>query len=195
MHVCRRRQRRQRRRMLEQRDQAPHDQQHHHDRGDLHDLHGAFAGFVNALGVLPPEVEGHENGEGCGEGVIRDRNLVAEMVEGVGQQAGKIQTGGDGAYRAGEDVIEEQSGDREFGQLSAHRFFHHAIDAAAHEHRTRLDVDGADRVAEQHHRQHEPRSALADDFLCVAPNVVRRRRQVGQYDCRRPPERDERQHH
>jgi hypothetical protein len=40
------------------RDGAPDDQQHHHDGGDHHDLQRFLAGFVDALDVLPPEIQG-----------------------------------------------------------------------------------------------------------------------------------------
>src|SRR5690242_4095142 len=97
---------------LQDRNQAPHDQHHDHHGGDLHDLHGALAGLVNALDVLPPEVDGHENGDHGGEQVVGHREvLVAEVVNSVGDEAGQILAGGDGADRAGENVVEEQGGD------------------------------------------------------------------------------------
>ena len=129
-----------------------------------------------------------------GEGVIRNRDVVADVVEGVGEQSGKVQAGGHSADGAGQDVVEQQRRDGELSQLAAHGLLDHAIDAAANEHRAGFDVDGADGIAEQHDRQHEPGSALADNLLGVAADVVRRRREVGENDGRRPPERDERQH-
>ena len=45
---------------------APHDQDHHHNGGGLHDDHGLLAGFRYALDVVPPEIDGDDDGEGSG---------------------------------------------------------------------------------------------------------------------------------
>src|SRR5712692_7463463 len=42
---------------------APGDENHDHDSRDLHDAHGLLAGFVDALDVVPPEINGDENSE------------------------------------------------------------------------------------------------------------------------------------
>ena len=101
--------------------QAPGNQDYHHHGGDLHDLQGAFAGFVNALGVLPPEIEGHQDGKDGGERVLRNVDVVAEVMEGVGQEPRRVLPGGHGADRAGQDVIEQQGRNRKLGQGPAHR--------------------------------------------------------------------------
>ena len=50
-------------RVHDQGDHAPHDQDDDHDGRDLHDAQCLFAGFVYALGVLPPEEPGHQHCE------------------------------------------------------------------------------------------------------------------------------------
>ena len=184
-------------RVFAMRDQAPDDQHHHHHGGDLHDLQRPLAGFVHALDVLPPEIDGHHDGKDRGRtrssGPCERR--MAEVVESVGQEAREVLSGGDRADRAGQDVVEQQRRDRELGQRAAHRLLDHAVHAAAHEHGAGLDVEGAHRVAEEHDRQHEPGRALADDLFGVAAHVVGRRRQIAQHDGRSPPEGDEGQHH
>ena len=47
--------------------EAPDDQENHHYGGDLHDAQRLFAGLVDALGILPPKVRGHDDSEGRGE--------------------------------------------------------------------------------------------------------------------------------
>jgi hypothetical protein len=42
---------------FEQGEKRPAEQHHHHDGGDLHDPESLFAGLLDALDVLPPEVE------------------------------------------------------------------------------------------------------------------------------------------
>src|ERR1022692_1677264 len=104
--------RRQVRTGLGQRNQAPDNQQHHHHRGDLHDLQGAFAGFVNALGILPPEIKGNHDGEKRRKSVARNVNVATEMMEGIGQKPCQILACRHRADRSGEHVIEEQSRNR-----------------------------------------------------------------------------------
>ena len=78
--------RRQVRTRFGQRNQAPDNQHHHHHRGDLHDLQGAFTGFVNALRVLPPKIKGDHDGEKRRKGVVRNVNVVTQMMKGIGQK-------------------------------------------------------------------------------------------------------------
>src|ERR1700733_9206200 len=48
--------------------EAPEQENDHHDGGGLHNLQGFIAGFVDALDVLPPEINGGEDGDaGRGE--------------------------------------------------------------------------------------------------------------------------------
>ena len=117
------------------------------------------------------------------------------MVERVGEKTREVLARGHRADRAGQDVVEQQRRYRELGQRTAHGLLHHAVHAAAHEHRAGLDVYRPHRVAEKHHGQHEPRRTLADHLLRIAANIVGRRRQVGEHDRGGPPEGDERQHH
>ena len=58
----------------------------------------------------------------------------------------------------GEDVIEHQRADAEFGEGAAERFFDDAINAATREHGTAFDVDGAYGEAEEHDAEDEPGS-------------------------------------
>ena len=127
---------------------------------------------MNPLDVLPPEVEGHCDGESRREAVVRDDDVVAEVMEGVGEQARSVEAGRHGADGSGQDVVEKERRDGQLGQLAAHGLLDHAIDAAADEHRAGLDVNGTYRVAEQHDRQHEPGSAFADDLLGIAADVI-----------------------
>ena len=67
MKIARMRQRRQRRMAHDDRVGAPDDQHDHHHGDQLHDVQGFFAGFGNALGVFPPEVNGDDNGKAGGD--------------------------------------------------------------------------------------------------------------------------------
>ena len=180
---------------LEDGDQAPHDQDDHHDGGDPHDEHRLFAALVDALQVLPPEVQHDQDGASGGEVVLVKANGVAEVAAQFFDESGEVLASGDGADRPCQHVIEQQRRDRELGQRGAHGLFHHAVHAAAHEHAAALDVHGAHRVAEQHDRQNEPRRALANHVLGIAAHVVGGGGQVGEHDRRCPPEGDEGQHH
>src|SRR5439155_25075730 len=42
---------------------TPDNEHHHHDGDQLHDLQSFFAGFGNALGVLPPLIDSESNGK------------------------------------------------------------------------------------------------------------------------------------
>src|SRR5437764_430967 len=77
-----------------------------------------------------------------------------------------------GADGAGQDVIEKQGRDRKLGERAAHRLLDYAIDATAGKHAARLDIERAHSIAEQHDREDEPGSALADDFLGIASGVI-----------------------
>src|ERR1019366_920368 len=149
------------------------------------------AGFVNALEVLPPEVNDHHYRKGGGERIVRNVNVVTEMMEGVGKKSSNVLACGYRADGAGENVVEQERGNRQLGQSPAHGLFDHPVDTPANEHRARLDVDGPNRVAEKHDRKHEPGSAFADDLLGVAAHVVRRRSKVGEHNGCGPPERNE----
>src|ERR1051325_3627979 len=96
---------------------------------------------------------------------------------------------------ARENVIKKKSRYRELSQRATHRLFDDAVNAAASEHAAGLDIKSPHRIAEQHDRQNEPGSALADDLLSVAAGVIRGGCQVRQDDGSSPPERDKGQHH
>ena len=63
MQIGRNRQRRQLCMIMERGDESPRQQQHHHHRGDLHDVQRFIGGLLDALGVLPPVVDGHRGGK------------------------------------------------------------------------------------------------------------------------------------
>src|SRR5271163_2031165 len=76
MNIARRGKRGQRGMAVESGVNAPADEDDHHDGDELHDVEGFFAGFRNAFGVFPPEVDGDGNGEAGGDpgdGIFRKR--------------------------------------------------------------------------------------------------------------------------
>ncbi len=97
------------------------------------------------------------------------------------------------ADRPGQDVIKHQRRDAELGKRSAHRFFDHAIDPAAHEHAAALHVDGAHGVRKQHYAEDEPRRGLADVAFRFAACIIGRRSEIVEDDRRGTPERNEAQ--
>ena len=103
---------------------------------------------------------------------------MAKIAGNIFYKTGQVLSGGNRADGAGQNVVKEQRGDRELGQRAAHGLLDHPVDAATHEHAAGLDVQSPNRVAEQHYRQDEPRSTLADDFLSITSGIVRRGRQV-----------------
>ena len=107
---------------------------------------------------------------------------------------GQILSCGDAADWPGKDVVEHQCGNRELGQGAAQGFLDHAVHAAAHEHTAALDVDRANRIAEQHDGEDEPGSGLADEVLCFTARVIRRGSQVVQDDRGGTPVGNEGQH-
>src|SRR5580704_1821304 len=177
------------------RNRAPDEQDHHHHGGDDHDLKRLLAGFVHALGILSPEIDHDNDGEAGGEVVVRKVERAVHVHAHVLDKACEVLTGGDGADGAGEHVVEKQGGDGKLGEASTHGFFDHAVDSAADEHAARFDIERPHAVAEQHHRENEPGSALTDDLFGVAAGVVSGRCEVGEDDGGCPPERDEGQHH
>ncbi len=177
------------------RDGAPDQQNHHHDGGDHHDLQRFLAGLVHALGILPPEIEHHDYGQAGGEVIVGKMQRAVHVHAHVFDEAREILACGDGADRAGQHVIEEQGRDGELGQSAAHGLFDYAVNAAAHEHAARFDIERAHGITEQHDRENEPGSALADDFFGVAAGVVSGGCEVGENDGGGAPEGDEGQHH
>ena len=150
---------------------------------------------MNALDVLPPEVNHHYHGKSGGERIVGNVNVVAQVVEGVVEKSGDVLAGRYRADGAGEDVVEQKGGNRQLGQGPTHGLLDYTVDAPADEHGARLDVDGPDRVAEKHDSENEPGSAFADHFFRVTAHVVRRRGEVGQDNGCGPPEGNESQHH
>ena len=195
--------------LLHQGKGRPAQQDDHHHRGDLHYPQRLLAGFLNALGVLPPEVYGHDQGKyDRGPVDVEVRRPVKHVVhgprdpavglgrgEGVVDQSGDVLSRRNARNRAGQDVIKHQSGNADLGQGPAQRLFDHAVNAAADEHGAALHVNRPHGEGEQHHRHDEPGRRLPDGLLGDAGGIEGGRPQVVQHDGRRPPVGDERQHH
>ncbi len=188
---------------------APDQQNDHHHRGDLHDPQRLVARLLDALDVLPPVIDRDRGGKdrrgvihvelnGMACGVHQRRRQPVAMVghhQQLVHQAGDVLAGGHAGDRAGEDVVEHQRRDAELGEAAAQRFLHHAVHAAAREHRAALDVDRAHGKAEQHDAENEPRRSRSHRLLGNAAGVKGRRAQVIENDGGRAPEGDEREHH
>ena len=71
----------------------------------------------------------------------------------------------------GQNVIEHQRGDAEFGEGAAQGLLHHAVNAAAGKHRTALDVNRAHGEAEQHDAENEPGRGGANCLLGDAAGI------------------------
>ena len=174
--------------------EAPTDQQHHHDGGELHDAQRFVARLGNALDVLPPEIDGDENGEKCSRGTVvqdeRDMRVGQQFID----HAGEILARGDAADGPCENVIEHQRRNRELREGAAEGFLNHAVNAATHEHAAALDVNRAHAIAENHHGQDEPRGGLADEALRLAAGVICGRSEIVEHNRGRAPEGNEGEH-
>ncbi len=160
---------------------TPADQDHHHHGDQLHDVESFFARFGNALGVFPPEVNRDDDREGCrdtADGVLGKRAAQMEVDRKLAHQSGEILARGDAADRAGEDVVEHQRRNAEFGERAAEGLFDRAINAPADEHAAALDVHRAHGVRENHDCQDEPRSGLADEAFGLTTRVISGRGQI-----------------
>src|SRR5579864_8316698 len=152
----------------EQRVNAPTDQEHRHDGGELHNPDSLFAGLLNPLDVLPPEIERHTDGESCSRGVRSENDMRVKMMSPVKifqylvKKSSQILSSGYAAYRAGENVVEHERGDGELGQGRAHGLLDHAVHAAPDEHAAALEIHLRDGVSEEHHSQDEPGSGRPD---------------------------------
>src|SRR5580700_2890898 len=71
-------------------DGAPDNQDHDHNRGDDHDLQSFFAGLVDALYVLPPEIKNDENGKGSGEVVLGKNERVMRVPANIVDKPAQI---------------------------------------------------------------------------------------------------------
>ena len=103
-------------------------------------------------------------------------------------QADQVLTGGNAANGAGQDVVEHQRRNTEFGQRAAHGGFDHAVDAAAHEHAAAFDVNGPHRIGKQHDAEDEPRGGFADVAFRFATGVIGRGSQIVEHDGCGTPE-------
>src|SRR5581483_3261798 len=115
-------------------DGAPNQESHDHDGGDLHNAKRLAAGLVDALDVVPPEIEGN------GDAEDRGKQIGADGVADVGhpgdfiEQVSEILAGANHADGAGKNVIEDEGGDREPRHEMIHSVAHDDIHAAAHKH-------------------------------------------------------------
>ena len=119
--------------------------------------------------------------------------VPGDEIEHVAEQADEILPGGDGADRPGQDVIEHQRADGEFGEPAADGALDDFVNAAAGEHRAAFHVHGGDRIAEEHDAEDEPGRGLADGLLADAADVIGGAGQIAEDDGGGPPEADERQ--
>ena len=97
---------------------TPDNEHHHHDGDQLHDLQSFFAGFGNALGVLPPEIESDSNGKTRGNKADcsgSQRAAQVKILQEFISQSREIPAGGDAADRTRKDVVKHQRGNAEFG--------------------------------------------------------------------------------
>ena len=172
---------------------APGDEDNDHNGRDLHDPHGFLAGFVDALDVVPPEINGAEDGEKRGAEIGADVETEMNEVCGFIEKADDVLPGGHAADRTGQNVVEHQGGNAEFGDRAAHGFFDDAINAATDEHAAAFDVDRADRVRKQHDAEDEPRSGLADVAFGLTTGIVSGGSQIVENDSSRAPKGDERE--
>ena len=92
---------------MENGDCAPDNQNHHHHRSDGHDLQGLAAGLVDALGILPPEEDNHDNRHTGRKVIVGELQWVVHILPNILDEARKVLSGGDGADRAGKDVVEK----------------------------------------------------------------------------------------
>ena len=190
--------------MEEQGEHAPTDDGDAHDGGELHDFHGFVGAFPDADDVGPPEVDSDADGDdhaeridglGAGGGIEDDGMFpaLADQGEQVADEPDQVLAGGDGADGAGEDVIEHEGGDGEFGEAAAHGFFDDFIHAATGEHGAAFHVHRADGVGKEHDAEDEPGGGLADGLLADAADVVGGGGQVAEHDGGGAPEADEHQ--
>src|ERR1019366_3069928 len=108
-----------------------------------------FAGLMDTLDVLPPEIKTDHDREQRRERVVGNVDVVPEVMESIGKKACEVLASRHCADWPGEHVIEQQRGNRQLGQLSAHGLLDYAIDAAANEHGTGFDIQRPHRIAEQ----------------------------------------------
>ena len=169
--VFRDRQRRQWRCVVNDRVEGPAHQYHHHHRGDLHYAERLVTGLFNPLDVFPPVITGHQQGKGGGRVIFIDMRCMPlehgvhgarDPAVGVGggkqfiDQAGNVLAGRNAGNGAGENIVEHQRGDAEFGEGAAQCFFHHAIHAAAGEHGAAFHVNRAHGEGKEHDAENEP---------------------------------------
>ena len=192
LYVLRYRQRRKLHVSLEQQgDGAPDEEGDHHDRGDLHDAQRLAAGFMDTADVTAPEVGRNQHSETGGEEVGRNAWGNVAGLRKLVEQVSEVKSRADHADGSGENVVEDQRRNREPGHEVPHGVAHHDVHSAAHEHAARFQVHRADREAEQHHREDEPRRALTDGVLGDAAGIKRGRCQIAEHHCGGAPERDE----
>ena len=188
---------------------APDKQNHHHHRGNLHHPQCLVARLLDSLDVLPPVVDRHQRAQqrrgvvhveldGLAARVHQRRRQPVRLVGHIHQlvdQTGDVLAGRHARDRPGKNVIEHQRRHAELGESASQGLLHHAVNAAAREHRAALDVHRAHREAEQHDAEDEPGRSRSHRLLGDAAGVEGRGTQVIENDSRRAPEGDEGEHH
>src|SRR2546423_1447023 len=98
----------------------------------------------------------------------------------------------DDADWTSQDIVENESGDREPRRKWTHAVTNHNINAAANEHPAALHVHGANREAKEHHADYVPRCRFSNRSLGNTPGVEHRGREIAQNDRGASPIADER---
>ena len=98
-------------------------------------------------------------------------NTGLEQVPDLIQKMAEVQATADSRYRAGQDVVEDECGNREPRHERSHRIPYDHIDAAAHVHAATLHVHGANGETEEHDTENEPGGASSNCLLGNTPSV------------------------
>ncbi len=193
---------------MKHRKHTPNKQNHNHHGRDLHHLQCLVARLFDALGVLPPEVDGDQSCNRSRGAIhrklagrpIRMHRQPAHPVMRHAQphqlvhQSDDVLPGRHPGDRPRQNVVEHQRRDAELGERPAQRLLDDPVDAAARKHAAAFDIDRSHREAEQHHAQDEPRRGLAHGLFGDAARIEGRGPKVVQHNRRRSPERNEGEH-
>ena len=137
--------------------------------------------LMNAFDVAPPEINDGYRSDDRREQVLQIVGRVpqvAEVCERLRHESHDVLACGNAGNRPREDEVEYQRRHAQLCHRAAHRFFDHAIDAAAREHRRRFYVERRDGGAQQHHAQYEPGGGFADETFGYAADVKGRRAEI-----------------
>ena len=178
----------------QQRVTAPSNQRHDHNGRELHDPQGLLARLADALDVFPPEVNSHHDRKHRSDQIGIQREVQMRVGKQLVQQPGQILSRSYSADGARKNVVEHERRHGKFRQRPAHCFLHDTVDASPHVHAAALDVQLKNGVRKQHRREDEPRGGLPDELFRLTARVIGRGSDIVQYDRRRSPVRNEREH-